>query len=360
MNKVCYIVCNGPVPELGTIIIGPGLRARQLYIQANLIYENVKYLFFDKSYDLVVKNEGIFEETSPVKNCIFIRSEDQDIFLEKQVDNIFVFTQVMHAELALKLSTHNTIIYDFLACKERELKCGNKSHQAKKVSKEINNMIQISKRIFFNGAKKKDLLMNKGASGDALFENAFVPITSNAINQKNKTFDLLWGGNTHPWINSHEALDTFIEFAKLNPDKKLGAFIPSNKDENYIKHYSTINLLPNITVFGNMNYVSYCEVLLSSRVFIDWNQLNDERKFSTSIRTLQAISLGMVPIHNANTDISWFDNFPGILLDRSPECEDINMALEYSYSDMFIDANSQAIKINKNILNNKNLFSEIL
>ena len=360
MNKVCYIVCNGPVPELGTIITGPGLRAHQLYIQASLIYENVKYLFFDSSYDLVVKNLGIFEETSRLKNCIFIRNEDIDIFLEKQVDNIFVFTQVLHSELALKLFTHNTIIYDFLACKERELECGGKSHQAKKVSKEINDMINISKRIFFNGAKKKDLLMNKGAADDVLFENPFVPVTSNTINHKNKTFDLLWGGNSHSWINSSEALDTFIEFAKLNPNKKLGAFIPNNQDENYIKHYSTINLLPNITVFGNMNYVSYCEVLLSSRVFIDWNQLNDERKFSTSIRTLQAISLGMVSIHNANTDISWFDNFPGVLLDRSPECEDINMALEYSYSEMFIDAHNQAIKINHNILNNKNLFSEIL
>ncbi len=360
-NRTCYIFCNSLLPTMGWYTSGPGIRAHQLAYQARKYFSSVKFVFTeDVLQSTLPTNSNRFSNWNRHKDLVILGKNKVADFLSGKRDDVFIFTQTMYHDIAQKVCRNNTVIYDYLACKHLELQhiSPYQADSAKAVEIE---MAKLSDRVFYNGGKKKKILMEYIGDGEKLFPNPLVPVDK--LVNKTKAFDVCFGGEIQFWNNPAKLFKSMSRLMQESKNIKAAFIFLGNGgkdlDQSYSAYISELILSRNVAVFSAMEYINYRTLIASSSIFIDWNVPTKEREMSTSVRSIQSIRESTPVILNKNTDITWFDDFPGFAFNDCPDVDMLKEVIDAVKTGKIDKAMLEADEQNEKMLHNASYFEGI-
>ncbi len=296
-------------PSKADIVRAPGLRAEQLFQQAKLNFSDVKYLMFTSRKKLLYdrKKDYVFRGILNNKEFIFIDDDYLDNFLNLIDKSVFVFSQLEMDKAFFKAKKKHFVIYDILAPKYLELKCGQSSFskiiEAEKLNKEF---IKLADRVFVNGEKNLLLFKNELNKNQEVYNNPFCPLSIRP-SFKNKRDQILFFSGGQKWTdNSLFLKNIYLCLEKmLNVDAILISDLKDHENPE-AKWISKLVQLPNVKRYQSLSFNAYKFLLKRVAGTLDWSSPNEEREFSTSTRIIQAVANGSAVFTLGNTGLDYF------------------------------------------------------
>ncbi len=361
----CFIVCNMYPPAKLNCSRAPGLRAEQLFYQAKLNFEKVKYLMLTSRKELLFSRNKkyIFKGFYQCKDFIYLDDDTLDEFIKRISPSVFVFSQLEMKEAFFKVRTRrHFIIYDILAPRHLEYKCSNNfSNELVNEAIKLNSdLINSSNRVFVNGKKNINLFKKELSKHKNVLNNPFCPISKKPSFNYSRNKILFFSGGQR-WVDNSLFLKNIYEcLSKVSDINAIFISDMKSHENPESKFISKLVQLPNVIRYESLSYSSYKVLLTQVAGTLDWSAINEERIYSTSTRIIQSVSMGSAVFTLANTGLDYFwGDFPGEKSKNPPTPEEINKFLKKSIDQSYIDNLKNAFEWNLKVVSNKKYFDEI-
>jgi hypothetical protein len=312
-SRPVYIIANALPAEFGWGTIAPSLRAQQLANQARRAGADVTYIIFQSRYKLINRERRSAFLVGARSDTIVTRVEDMAGLAARLPMGTMIFTQADFAETAEAVKFYHNVIYDILAPKVVEISVGGFSQsEIDEADRNHRLMLGIADRIFVNGEKTLEYFGGDLNAHPDCVINRFAPKPLGSGERRNQRH-LIFGGRVQKWNEVDEFYAVMAKFFRRYPKVPAFFFSPEvSLNDPRSRHISALALMPNVRFVSTLPLRAYMELLTAGLGFIDVGAENEERKYSTSTRVLQAVGAELPVLHQPGTGLdSFWQVFPG-------------------------------------------------
>lgn len=357
----CYVVCNMFPPLVSDVVRAPGLRAEQLAHQAKAQFGRVIYLMLKSRYNMLLRAAPAIQRVRAHPDFLVIHDTYMNEFLDRIDRSAFVFTQPQMRPLFERVIGRHAVIYDILAPKALELRCGGAAQNEIKAAENTHRFFaDHADRILVNGSKNMDLfgadLERAGAKGH---NNPFCPMVGELPEEER--LGVMFFSSAQKWTNNASFLNNIATCLADRPEVNayfMSALKPHEDPESTA--ISRLLQLPNVRRVSGLSYPAHLGLLARCACVMDWSRVNEERRNSTSTRLLQAVASGAAILGNAGTGLDAFwPDYPGENHEDVPGSRDISDFIDAALSGHHRDQIAAAQASNRQVLSDASLFEDV-
>jgi len=225
-------------------------------------------------------------------------------------------------------------------------------------------MLNLADIVLYNGKRKINYIKEKVELNKIIISNPIVPIESALRKQLNYKY-LTFVSSEQLWVDSSKMLEVLAQYFSDETSihgVEISAVFEHSLSNLNSRYYSKFETSCKVNRLNKINYTNYLEILSGSVCFIDVSLQSDERYYSTSVRLLQAARAGIPILATANTDLdTYWSSFPGKTISSEElSLEVLQTFVEESINGVYDESVKNAIEESTQVLNNKNLFQDIL
>ena len=359
----CYIVCNMFPPLVAPVVRAPGLRAEQLAHQAALAFGKVRYLMTKSRFDLLVRDSGVSNGIRAHPDFIVVHDNYLGYFVDRIERSVFVFSQVEMPELFRLAQTRHYVVYDLLAAKALELRCGNAQPKEIEAAEDRHRQFaENADRILVNGPKLRALNANLlGARKTDTINNPFCPVVPDRQTAGMLRDCIMFFSAAQRWTNNRALLGAIADVLSRRSDIRAYFMTPlkPHEDPESIE-ISRMQQMPNVRRVTTLSYPAHLALLARSVAVLDWSAVNEERRYSTSTRLIQAVGHGVAVFGNAGTGLdAYWGGYPGLASEAKPDADMLEAFIDGAASGAFAGDLRRADKWNRAVLADTRIFGGI-
>lgn len=359
----CYIVCNMFPPLVSDVVRAPGLRAQQLAQQAALKFDRVRYVMTKSRYDMLTKSHTVCHGLRSHPDFIVVHDSYLHFFIERLERSVFVFTQLEMDAFFRQAQKRHYVVYDMLASKTLELRCGDaKPKQVAIFEERQRRFTDQADRVLVNAEKLQELeseILNQRR--DEVINNPFCPVPPQIDGDAPARDHILFFSAAQPWTNNAAFLRAMADYLSDRPNLPA-YFMTSLKGHENPESISISRLqqMPNVRRMSALSYPAHQAVLARCMAAMDWSAVNDERRYSTSTRLIQAVGSGAALFGNADTGLdNYWGGYPGATSETEPDAQLLGDFIDKATSGAYAGDLRRAADWNKAVLNDRKIFGGI-
>lgn len=359
----CYIVCNMFPPLAAPLVRAPGLRAEQLAHQAAQAFDKVRYVMTKSRFDMLVRGSAVSHSVRAHPDFLILHDSYLRYFVDRVPRSVFVFSQVEMPELFNLALKRHYVVYDLLAPKALELRCGRADPKQIKTAEQRHRLFaQESDRILVNGEKLRamnaDLLDSRK---DDIRDNPFCPVVPDARDKTGPRDRVTFFSSAQPWTDNRPFLDAMAQLLSRRSDLQacfMSAVKPHENPESIA--ISRLQQLPNVRRITALSYPAHLALLARSTAVMDWSRVNEERRYSTSTRLIQAVGRGAPVFGNGDTGLAhYWSGYPGLAAESEPDAAMLEAFIDTAAAGGYAAALRRAEKWNRAVLADTRIFGGI-
>lgn len=359
----CYIFCNMFPDLVSDTVRAPGLRAAQLAHLARPHFDRVIYVMTASRYNLLTRQERASHGVRSHHDFLVLHDLYLSAFLKRIPPAVMVFSQAEYISVYEMALDRHHVVYDVLAPKALELRCGNRS-QAEVARAELHHAFcaETAQLVLVNGAKNHARIHADVPDGIPVTEVPFVPIPSARHSVERERNHIMFFSGAHKWTDNIAFLRAMVEVLHARPDIPALFLSALKHHENPESMFiSQLAQLPNVRRHASLSYRSYHGLLARCAGALDWSAMNAERENATSTRIIEAVNSGVAVFTNAGTGLEDFwGGVPGETTSaEAPDPEQLIRFIDHARAGAFAGDLTRAADWNAAVLDDTTVFKDI-
>lgn len=339
----CYIFCNMFPALVSDIARAPGLRAEQLAHQAKPHFENVRYVMTRSRYNMLTNSNHLSHIMRSHPDFLVIDDTKMNDFLNRLEPSVFVFSQVEMASVLSSEMKKHRVVYDILAPKVLELRCGGAKQEEIQIAQSRHStFLKRADRILVNGAKNLELFQNDLENRAQVVLNPFCPLPP--ADQKVPRDHIMFFAGAQKWTDNAPFLLAMADLLEHRDDLNVLFLAPLKHHEDPESvAISRLIQYPNLRRVSSLTYPAHLQLLRRCAGVLDWSTVNEERVYSTSTRLIQAVSCGAAIFGNADTGLDHFwGEYPGTTSHDAPTAAQLETFIDQALAGEFSEHTTRA------------------